>query len=136
MGYFTRVFCKSDNRPSINKILNQLNSKGFNPTINLNKDEIKSTNWTSFELYYDENKLPILIECNQIGTEEKLAEEEINEFREFIGKPIFYDFTKKRILSHLDESKYIICNQLPTSDIDELGYEVNGEILKYFRRQI
>ena len=111
MGYFTRVFCKSNKKPNVEQILDNLNSKGHTATTNLEQDEIKSENWTEFELHYKEGKLPILVEINQIGESDGLAEEEIEEFKEAIGKPGLFDSSKKKVLKHLDQTIFILCKK-------------------------
>jgi len=133
MGYFTRVFCKSNKKPNVGQILDNLTSKGHTATTNLEQDEIKSENWTEFELHYKEGKLPILVELNQIGESDGLAEEEIEEFKEAIGKPRLFNSSKKKVLKHLDQTIFILCNQLPTSDIDDNGYDINGDLMEIFR---
>ena len=133
MGYFTRVFCKSNKKPSVKQILDSLNSKGYTAKSNLDQEENESENWTEFELIYKEGKLPILVEINQIGESDGLAKEEIEEFKEAIGKPKLFESSKKRVLKHLDQTNFILCNQLPTSDIDDKGYDINGELMELFR---
>jgi len=132
MGYFTRVFCKSHSKPNVNEILERLNSKNNSAKSNLDDNQLQSENWTDFELFYKEGKLPILVELNQIKESGGLAEEEIEEFKEAIGKPGLFDSSKKKILKHLDQTNFILCNQLPTSDIDADGYDINGELMQIF----
>lgn len=132
MGYFTRVFCKSNNKPSIKIILDRINSLGYSVNSNLDSNEVNSENWTDFELHYKKGKLPILVELNQLGNSNGLAEEEIEEFQESIGKPGLFNSNKKKVLKHLEQTKFILSNQLPTSDIDDDGYDVNGELMNLF----
>ncbi|MDN5211491.1 hypothetical protein QQ020_05500 [Fulvivirgaceae bacterium BMA12] len=132
MGYFTRVFCKANNRPSVKQILDNLNSFGYSVTSNLNPDELESEDWANFELNYKDGKLPILVELNQLENSDGLAEEEIEEFKETIGKPGLFSLSKKKVLTQLEKTKFILCNQLPISDIDDDGYDVNGELMQIF----
>ncbi len=131
MGYYTRVFCKSKNKPTVSSILSELNSLGFSVNSNLSSTETTSVNWTDFELFYKDGKHPILVELNTINSD-GLAEEEIQEFLEAIGKPELFNSKKKKVIKHLNQTQSILCNQLPTSDIDDEGYEVNGELMKIF----
>jgi hypothetical protein len=132
MGYFTRVFCKSNSKPNVKQILEKLNSKSHSAKSNLDENELQAENWTDFELIYKEGKLPILVELNEIKKSDGLAEEEIEEFKEAIGKPGLFDSSKKKVLKHLNQTTFILCNQLPTSDIDDDGYDINGELMEIF----
>ena len=134
MGYYTRVFCSNQNKPKIGKILENLNSNGFAVYANIEIENLNDSDWTNFELRYRSERLPLLIELNEVGKFDELAEEEISEFIEFIGKPKFLELAKKKIINHLKKSRYIVCIQLPTSDITELGYDVNGELMAYLEK--
>lgn len=132
MGYYTRVFCKSNRKPTVKKILEQLNSNNFSAISNLDENELESENWSYFELQYKEGKLPILVELNAIGDPEGIAEEEIEEFKSAIGKPMFFSLGKKKVLKQLDQTNFILCNQLPISDIDEDGHDINDQLMEMF----
>ena len=133
MGYYLRVFCKSDSKPKVKQILDHINglSSGFKTITNLTPGECDSNSWTEFELKYKSSKLPISIEYNQVSGASELAKEEIQEFIEEIGAPGLFSIKKKKIIKHLRETKYIVASQL-LSDIDDDGYNANGEFLKYF----
>jgi len=134
MGYYTRVFCKSDKKPTIHEALDHLNKSGHDLKIksNLREEEQNTFEWKDFELVYKADKLPILVECNNINDEDGLAKEEIEEFLDEIGEAGILAFDKKKVVRHLQATKYIVVTQLPTSDIDDDGYKVNGEFLKFF----
>ena len=134
MGYRTRVFCKSKNVPKVSELMTFLNSNLDGVRTNLTNEELGSKNWKDFELSYQEDKLPILIEVNKVGDQNKLAEEELQEFKEFIGKPKFFESKKRKAINHLRRTNYIICTQLPNSDINDKGYNVNGYVLEFFHR--
>ncbi|MCL9807121.1 hypothetical protein NAT51_16415 [Flavobacterium amniphilum] len=134
MGYYTRVFCSSQKKPKISEILENLKSSGFTVGANLDVKNLDNSEWTNFELIYDSERLPLLIELNEIGKSDELAEEEISEFIEFVGEPKFLELKKKKVIKHLKKSNYIICIQLPTSDINDEGYNVNGELMTYIER--
>lgn len=131
MGYFTRVFCSNTSYPKISDILQKLKLDGFHTTTNLQESELNNLNWTNFELTYDVDRLPLLIEINKKGKSNELVEEEIKEFLNSIGPPKFYELKKKRVINHLKSTEYIICIQLPTSDITNKGYDVNGLLMKH-----
>ena len=134
MGYYTRVFCRSQVKPSINDLLENLNLSGYPIERNLDLENEKAVEWTKFELNYDSERVPLLVEINEVGKLDSLAEEEIAEFLEWIGKPKFFEFKKKKVIQHLNQTKYIVCIQLPTSDIVDKGYEVNGTLMAYLER--
>ncbi len=135
MGYYTRVFCSSQKKPKIGEIIEKLNSNGFKVWANLDVENLDNSEWTNFELNYHSERLPLLIELNEIGKSDELAEEEISEFIEFIGKPKFLEFKKKKIVNHLKKTKFIVCIQLPTSDIIEIGYDINGALMEYLEKK-
>jgi hypothetical protein len=134
MGYYTRVFCSSQKKPKISEILENLNSNGFTVGSNLDLENLENSEWTDFELNYNSERLPLLIELNEIGKSDELAEEEISEFIEFVGKPKFLELKKKKVVNHLKKTNYIVCIQLPTSDIIDAGYNVNGELMAYLEK--
>ena len=101
MGYYTRVFCSGLKKPKIGEILENLNSNGFTVSSNLDIENLNDADWTNFELRYRSERLPLLIELNEVGKFDELAEEEISEFIEFIGKPKFLELAKKKIINHL-----------------------------------
>ena len=62
---------------------------------------MQTTDWDHFELKYDSDRLPLLVELNMLGDESGLAEEELEEFLEFVGEPKFYQGKKKKVVGHL-----------------------------------
>ncbi len=111
--------------------MKHLKSDGFDLSVNLTESELDDENWTDFELTYDKARLPLLVELNTKGESERLAEEELEEFFEIIGKPKFFELNKKKVIKHLKATEYIVCIQLPTSDIIDKGYDLNGELMAY-----
>jgi len=132
MGYYTRVFCKIDKKPAIRQVLDHVNKLGYKVKSNLVDGEQNKFDWKDFELFYKSDKIPILVESNNIDDEYGLAKEEIEEFLDEIGEAGILAFNKKRVVRHLQATKYIVVTQLPTSDIDDEGYNVNSELLKFF----
>ncbi len=134
MGYYIRVFCTSKEKPTINDLLENLNLSGYPIESNLDLENEKAVEWTKFELNYDSERMPLLVEINEVGKSDSLAEEEIAEFLEWIGKPKFFEFKKKKVIQHLNKTKYIVCIQLPTSDIVDTGYAVNSALMTYLEK--
>lgn len=134
MGYFTRVFCATKNKPTVQSILDFIIANGVDVSSNLSGTDLQSKNWGHFELIYDKNKLPLLVELNGLENSDGLAEEELEEFLEFVGIPRFYELKKKKVFAHLKKTEYIVCIQLPTNDIEDKGYDANGELMQYFEK--
>lgn len=128
MGYYTRVFCSSKIKPKVHLLIEYLTENGH--TVWTNPKELED-DWTDFELMYDSERLPLLIELNEKGNSDGLAEQELTEFFEFIGKGNIFELNKKKVITHLNRTEYIVCIQLPTSDIIDEGYDVNGNLMSY-----
>ena len=131
MGYCIRAFCASEKVPTPRALLEYAKKKGVSLALEVDGIDIDNANWNQLEWVYKDGKLPILMECNRDTSEDGLLRKEIDEFLDFIGKPGF-SLAKRRVIGHLKESKYIIACQLPTSDIDDDGYDANGTLLTYF----
>jgi hypothetical protein len=147
MGYYIRAFCKASKVPDLASIQAWL--RAYNSTAVIDEpdhaidaarsDEMKqpilnlaTTDWEQIAVVYRAGKLPILAECNRNDdSDDCLANEEIAEFVEFIGKPGL-SVAKRKVLQHLAATTFIIACQLPTSDIDEIGYEINSLFLRFF----
>lgn len=147
MGYYVRAFCTSATVPTLAAIQSWLRVAGssvvlddpahaveaverampFKPVIDLGTAE-----WSQVAVCYKPGKLPILAECNRRGSGEgDLAQEEIDEFVESVGPP-GRSGAKKRVLEHLAKTQFVVACQLPVSDMDDDGYEANGEFLDLF----
>lgn len=136
MGYYVRAFCTSDKVPTIKEIFDWVASKGYKLGVpdDLVDFDLNSNNWEHVDILYKEGKLPILSEINRDNfTDDCLLREELDEFREFLSDVNgFFNLKKKKVEKHINKTKYIVANQLPTSDIDEDGYNVNGIFMEYF----
>lgn len=131
MGYYVRAICASEKMPTPRDLLEYAQKKRVRLGLEADDIDIDSTDWEQLVWIYKDGKLPILMECNKNTSEDCLFREEIDEFLESIGKPGF-SLAKRRVIGHLKESKYIIACQLPTSDIDDDGYNANKTLLAYF----
>jgi len=135
MGYYVRAFYKSSDVSSINEVLKWMCSRGYDMFIDdrdVEAEDWDSTGWDHVSLKYKEEKLPILVECNRDdGSEQCMLRQEIDEFLEFIGKPGF-SLAKRKVIKHLEDTKFVICCQWLTSDIDDDGCDASNEFLRYF----
>ena len=128
MPYYVRAFCNSDTVPSVSELENTL--KAEYPVIRLETEDTRDGKWENVEYYYKEGNQPVIIECNYNDGPESLVAEECEEFIEEIGSPGL-SMAKRKVLDHLKETKYIISCQL-LNDIDDDGYDLNGELLNIF----
>jgi len=147
MGYYTRVFCTNPVVPDLASIQNWLRSRGSTALIDdpdnavgaaregVSKNAtlgLSTSAWEQIGVAYRIGKLPFLAECNRDdGTATSLMRREIDEFIESLGKPGWFS-AKRRVLSHLRATKFIVACQLPTSDMTDDGYQANSEFLNYF----
>ncbi|MFC2140831.1 hypothetical protein ACFLQP_00860 [Acidobacteriota bacterium] len=130
MGYYVRTFCKTENIHPLKEAIDYAKAKGANLKVPEETD-IESIPWKEAELHYKEGKGPIIVECNiDDGSDDCLVKQECQEFIEEIGSPGI-SFSKRKVISHLKQTKFIITCQL-LSDIDDDGYDANGEFLRFF----
>ncbi|KNY25529.1 hypothetical protein [Pseudobacteroides cellulosolvens] len=136
MGYYVRAFCTSDRVPTIKEIFDWAASQGYKLGVSDNfKDiDMKSNNWERVDILYKAGKLPILSEINRDeGTDNCLMREEIEEFKERLSEVRgLLNIKKKKVETHLANTRYIVANELPISNIDDDGYNANYIFLKYF----
>src|SRR5262249_25610598 len=93
---------------------------------------LDSEDWEQFGFLYKPGKNGILVECNRHdGTGDCLAAAEVAEFVEMIGPP-GRSKVKQKVIDHLLATRFVIACQLPSSDIDDDGFEANDEFLTYF----
>lgn len=132
MGYYMRVFSKNDSPPPISSILQAFERQGRHIEIEA-ESAPSSPLWERATIVYKAEKLPILVECNRDNsTDNSLFKEEICEFLAAVG-PAGLSLSKHSVISYLKKAKLIVACQIPTSDIDDYGYEVVGEFLAYVR---
>jgi hypothetical protein len=129
MGYFVRALCKATAPPKLSELQRWLKSRGNTAVID--DADLESESWASAALSYKSGKLPILIECNRDEGQDSLLREELEEFSEFLEDAEASE-GKRRVEAHLKATKFIVACQLPTSDIDDDGYDANDAFLAYF----
>jgi hypothetical protein len=128
MGYYTRVFCTSDAVPTVKAVEAALHDSL--PSIRLIDQARDASRLLEADLVYDPAKKPVAIEVGVNEGPDSLAAEECEEFVEEIG-PIGRSAVKRRLVKHLRKTKFIVRCQL-FSDIDDAGYEANGQLMDYF----
>jgi hypothetical protein len=60
-----------------------------------------------------------------------LIADEVSDLKELLEE-IKNSPAKRQVISHLNRTRFIVACRLPTSDIDDDGYDVNGDFLGYF----
>jgi hypothetical protein len=134
MGYYVRAFCKSSDVPAIGDVLRWLDGRGCRLWVDDPEErvDLDSADWEEIALKYKDGKLPILVECNRDeGAEGCLMKQEVKEFLEFIGKPGL-SLAKRRVIKHLRDTRFTVACRLLSGDIDDDGFDANGEFLRYF----
>lgn len=134
MSYLVRAFCSAERPPTVRTVLDSLRSKGVGLSVGPewdNPETLDTPEWEGFDLIYAQGKLGIMVECGRVDDEEDdLAVEEIAEFIDLIG-PADGSADKQRVLNHLQATHFIVSCRL-LGDIDEDGFQANGDFLNYF----
>lgn len=128
MPYYVRAFCNSSTVPTVSELEKELKSEY--PSIRFETEDSRDGKWEQVEYFYKEDKQPIVVEFNYNDGPESLVAEECDEFINEIGSPGL-SMSKRKVLNHLKNTKYIISCQL-LNDIDDDGYDLNGELLNIF----
>lgn len=129
MGYYTRVFCRSEKSPTFIELQNYMSSHNAVYRLEGEVDD-NDISWTNFELHYKEGKHPIPVDLSWCDEEGSVGHEELDEILDDIGAPGL-SFKKRKVIKHLRKTRYIVCNQL-LSDLDDDGYIANDLLMTYF----
>src|SRR6266699_3320065 len=132
MGNYIRAFCVWEEVPSVTKLVQWLGTRGVSVKV-VDGDPMKMQwrGWEQVGLIYKEGKLPIMARCMRTDAKDSAAAEEVKSFIERIGA-VGKNKIKKRIVDHLKATRFIIALRLPKADMDDAGWDANGQILTYF----
>jgi len=133
MGNYIRAFCVSEEVPPITKVVQWLATKDVQVRVE-NGDPMKmqSRGWEQVSLIYKDGKLPIIARCTRTDAKGNgSANEELRGFIEQVGA-VGKNKTKKRVVDHLKQTRFIVSLRLPKGDMDDEGWDANGQILTYF----
>jgi hypothetical protein len=139
MGNYIRAFCVGEEVPSVTKLVQWLATRDVAVKVE-NGDPLKmqSRGWEQVSLVYKEGKLPIIARCSRTDAKGNgstsaadSAADELKSFIERVGAP-GKNKTKKRIVDHLKATRFIVALRLPKGDMDDAGWDANGQILTYF----
>jgi len=139
MGNYIRAFCVGEEVPPITKVVQWLGTRDVHVKV-ADGDPMKmqSRGWEQVSLVYKEGKLPIIARCTRTDAKgsasaggDGSAGDELKMFIERIGQP-GKNKVKKRVVDHLKATRFIVALRLPKGDMDDAGWDANGQILTYF----
>jgi len=137
MGNYIRAFCVGEEVPPITKVVQWLGTRDVHVKV-ADGDPMKmqSRGWEQVSLIYKEGRLPIIARCTRTdakssGADSASAAEELKDFIERIGA-VGKNKVKKRVVDHLKATRFIVALRLPKGDMDDSGWDANGQILTYF----
>jgi hypothetical protein len=133
MGNYIRAFCVSEEVPPITKVVQWLATRDVVVKVE-NGDPMKmqSRGWEQVSLIYKQGKLPIIARClREDASGDASSVEEVKKFIEQLGA-VGKNKVKKRVVDHLKATRFIIALRLPKGDMDDAGWDANGQILTYF----
>jgi hypothetical protein len=135
MGNYIRAFCVGEEVPSVTKLVQWLATREVAVKVQ-DGDPMKmqSRGWEQVSLVYKEGKLPIIARCSRTDAKSSdagSAAEELKGFIERIGA-VGKNKTKRRVVDHLKATRFIVALRLPKADMDDAGWDANGQILTYF----
>jgi hypothetical protein len=143
MNYYVRVFCTNVEVPDLASIQTWLRESGSVAVIDEPDHAIEAaeagesrkpildlatSEWEQVAVAYRAEKLPILAECHR---DDGLMRKEIARFQELIGESQGSP-SRRHIWQHLAATRFMIICQLPSSDMEEDGFDANSEFVLYF----
>lgn len=131
MGYYLRAFCKSEDLPPLEQVLEWAAAQGVSLELESSgPGELDPARWREAELRYKPGKQPLVVGVSRAADNRPLLSEEVEEFIEFL-EDVNESAEKRKVLAHLQESRAIVSAQL-LSDIDDDGYNAVGIFLDFF----
>jgi hypothetical protein len=128
MAYWMRVFCTEGAPPPLEEVLAWTAAQGQQLRLSEGAEHVPGS-WSRVAIEYRGSKLPFLAEITSI--EDPEGRKEVEEFVELIaetaGSP-----ERQRALDHLERTRFILANEIPTSDFDEYGFDAVGEFMRFF----
>ena len=123
MSFYVRVFSQVEDFPSLYAICDELLEEGFEFATSPGKDEpeFKEDNWRNMVFQYDESCKSIELDRDTKGQEDRVFEEEQEEFLEDVKK-LPYSKGQKKALEILKNATQIYAFEVE-EDISEEGWE-------------
>jgi hypothetical protein len=132
VGYYLRVFCRSEDLPPLGRAFHWTAAQGVSLELQNEPDrgDLDSSGWRGGEIRYQHGKRPFDVDVCRAAEDRLLLSEEVEEFIEFL-RDVDESVEKRRVLAHLRESRAVVSVQL-LSDIDDEGYDAAGVFLDFF----
>ncbi len=123
MSFYVRVFSQVEDFPSLYAICDELLEEGFEFATSPGKDEpeFKENNWRNMVFQYDESYKSIELDRDTKGQEDRVFEEELEEFLETVKK-LPYSKGQKKAMEILKNATQIYAFEVE-EDISEEGWE-------------
>jgi len=131
MDYYVRAFCIADEVPPVSDLLQWLQERDVRLAPGEGDGSLESSDWQRQPLRYKESRQPFILECRRDGGADSPMRMEIDDFIRRVNEA-GTGRANKRIVSHLRKTKFIVACQLPVDDMDESGWDANGQILTYY----
>jgi hypothetical protein len=133
LAYYIRAFCLGNEVPHIASLLQGLKTRDVHLTLagEPPPPPTDMPDWDRAALVYKKGKSPLIVECHRNDAEGSPARRQIESFLKQIGPP-GKSTIKRRITAHLQGTKFIIACNLPVDDMDDDGWDANGQILTFF----
>lgn len=133
MGYYVRCFCTGTRVPTLREALAAV-ARDY-PQLEVGSGsapvDLDTPAWRSALLRYKSGKAPIDVDLNRVDGEDTMPADEIAEFIEMVEAED-ESTAQKQVLDHLRKTTFTVACQLPTSDIDDDGYNANALFLQHF----
>lgn len=133
MGYHIRAFCTANEVPSIAGLLEWLGKRQIHTEIQDGPPSanLESRQWKQVSLAYKSGKEPLVLKLEtDNGTKDSPLRKTIDTFLEQVG-PAGKSQAKQRVVTHLKATRFIVTCELPAQDMDNEGWDANGQILTF-----
>jgi hypothetical protein len=131
MAYWMRVFCTEGAPRPLEDVFAWTAAQGQQLRLSEGRQgaEHLSEPWTYAAIEYRDGRLPFVAEISWV--EDVEGREEVEEFVELIAETADSP-ERQRTLEHLERTRFIVANQIPTSDFDGCGFNAVGEFMRFF----
>ncbi|MGZ4164789.1 MAG: hypothetical protein ACXVDB_08990 [Tumebacillaceae bacterium] len=130
MAHFLRVFTSTTDTPTLPVLANKLDMEGFDFNTFPKKDDPRflENDWRTLHISYDERAASVILDRSLKGEEDKLFEEEIEEFQQSLAA--LEDSSGKQTVAALLANTQQVFACLIPDDITEHGWELVETLLE------
>jgi hypothetical protein len=131
MAYWMRVFCTEGAPQPLEEVFAWTAAQGQHLRLSEGPrgTEHLSDSWSSAAIEYRDGRLPFRAEITWVDDLEGV--EEVEEFVELIAGTAESP-ERQRILEHLEQTRFLVANEIPTSGFDDDGLDAVGEFMRFF----